>query len=178
MLDGSLSSANKAALLPTLPVNGPDLIAPALTVDPVASPDRGATKAISGTVEAGIAPMVAVNGGTPVPAIVTGTNWNAQVTGLATGANNISVTAGDLVGNTAGVTAAITIVQTDGHFGTPGPVNVSDALKALRIAANLVTPTTDDILHGDCAPLGAPDGVIMVDDALLILRKAVGLVNF
>jgi Protein of unknown function (DUF1566) len=178
LLDGSLSSANKTALLPALPVSGPDLIAPVLTMNAVATPDRGATKTISGRVEAGITPMVAVNGGTPTAATVTGGNWNAQVTGLATGSNNISVTAADLVGNTAAVTAAITIIKTDGHFGAPGPVSVSDALKALRIAVNLVAPTVDDILHGDCAPLGAPDGVIDTADALLILRKVVGLTNF
>jgi uncharacterized protein DUF1566 len=178
MLDGSLSSANKTALLPALPVAGPDLIAPALHVNALASPDRGTTKTVSGTVEAGVTPMVSVNNGPPVAAVVTGATWSAQVSGLATGANNINVIAADLVGNTAAVTAALTIVHTDGHFGAPGPVSVTDALKALRMAVKLVTPSADDILHGDCAPLNAPDGVIDAADALLILRKSIGLVNF
>jgi hypothetical protein len=34
------------------------------------------------------------------------------------------------------------------------------------------------LLNGDIAPLGAPDGQINTADALLILKKAVGLVNF
>jgi hypothetical protein len=34
------------------------------------------------------------------------------------------------------------------------------------------------MLHGDVAPLGAPDGRIDASDALLILKKAVGLVSF
>ena len=56
---------------------------------------------------------------------------------------------------------------------------VLDALKALRIAVGIITnPTPADMLHGDVAPLGAPDGRIDAADALLILKKAVGLVSF
>ena len=88
------------------------------------------------------------------------------------------VTAADLVGNTAAVTAAVTIVKTDGHFGAPGPVDIADALKALRMAVGLAAPTPTELLQGDCAPLGAPDGKIDTADALLILKKTVGLVNF
>ena len=51
-------------------------------------------------------------------------------------------------------------------------------LKALRIAVGLVTPTAEERLRGDVAPLGAPDDRIDVSDALLILKKAVGLVSF
>ena len=52
---------------------------------------------------------------------------------------------------------------------------VGDALKALRIAVGIIQPSADDLLHGDVAPAGAPDDKIDVNDALLILRKAVGL---
>jgi len=54
---------------------------------------------------------------------------------------------------------------------------------ALRFALNLETPTTEDIAHGDVAPLDQdnkpkPDGVINVGDALVILRKALGIISF
>ena len=55
--------------------------------------------------------------------------------------------------------------------------DISDAIKALRIAVGLVTPTADDLLHGDVAPLGAPDGRIDLADALLIMRNVVGTIN-
>lgn len=178
LLDGSMSSANKSALLPVLPVSGPDLTAPAITMEPVVSPARGDTKAISGAVEAGVTPMVTLNGGAPFPVAVTGSVWSAQVSGLATGTNNITVTATDLVGNATAVTSAVTIVKTDGHFGAPGPVSIADALRALRMAVGLIAPNPTELLQGDCAPLGSPDGVIDVADALLILKKTVGLVSF
>jgi len=64
-----------------------------------------------------------------------------------------------------------------------GTVNVGDALVALRFALGLESPTPDDSIHVDVAPLDAdnkpnPDGVITVGDALVILRKALGLVYF
>jgi len=60
---------------------------------------------------------------------------------------------------------------------------VGDALVALRFALGLETPTPEDIAHGDVAPLDEenkpnPDGVINVGDALVILRKALGIVVF
>ena len=64
-----------------------------------------------------------------------------------------------------------------------GTVNVGDALVALRFALGLETPSQDDTVHGDVAPLDAsnqptPDGAITVGDALVILRKALGLVDW
>jgi antitoxin component YwqK of YwqJK toxin-antitoxin module/plastocyanin len=64
-----------------------------------------------------------------------------------------------------------------------GIVNVGDALVALRFALGLETPTQDDSIHGDVAPLDIngqpdPDGQITVGDALVILRKALGLVDW
>jgi hypothetical protein len=52
----------------------------------------------------------------------------------------------------------------------------------LRFALGAARPSNDDLRRGDVAPLAggkpAPDGVIDVSDALLILRKAVGLASF
>ncbi|MEA3360562.1 MAG: hypothetical protein U9R17_14310 [Thermodesulfobacteriota bacterium] len=62
-------------------------------------------------------------------------------------------------------------------------INTGDALLCLCFALNLETPTEEGIAHGDCAPLneiGQPnsDEKITVGDALVILRKALGMVHF
>lgn len=67
--------------------------------------------------------------------------------------------------------------------GESGIPTIADALKALRISVELITATQDDRNHGDVAPLGRdnkpqPDGVIDIADALVILRKVVGLVTW
>lgn len=178
IFDGSVNAADKRnALLLVWPVSDPDLIAPALTLNAVSTLSRVTTQTVSGTVEAGVTPQVSLNGGLPTAATVTGTSWSVQISGLKAGANTITVTAADPVGNAATATATVTVVLPDGSF-SGGPVSIADALKALRIAVGIVTPTAEERLHGDVAPLGAPDDRIDVSDALLILKKAVGLVSF
>lgn len=72
----------------------------------------------------------------------------------------------------------------DGLLSPEGTsASVADALRALRIAVNLLQPTQDDRNHGDVAPLGPdgkprPDGKIDLQDALVILRKAVGIISW
>ena len=61
-----------------------------------------------------------------------------------------------------------------------GIVNVGDSLVAMRFALGLLTPTQEDMYHGDTAPLDdqgepVPDGEITVGDALIILQKALGM---
>ena len=67
-----------------------------------------------------------------------------------------------------------------GSFDGSGTVGVTDALKALRIASELDTPTAADLKHADVAPLvngtPAPDGKIDIGDVVVILRKALGLI--
>jgi hypothetical protein len=80
---------------------------------------------------------------------------------------------------TSGHSLKVTFIP-DGDLNGDGQVNVADALRALRIAVQLINATPQDLLHGDVAPfdgLGvpAPDGQITVGDALNILRKSVGL---
>ena len=58
-----------------------------------------------------------------------------------------------------------------GDLDGDGEITVSDALKALRIAAKLVDATEDDIAIGDTDG----DGEITVSDALKILRVAAKL---
>ncbi len=70
----------------------------------------------------------------------------------------------------------------DGDLDYDGNVTVTDALRALRIAAGLIQPTANDLTHGDVAPLvnGTPlsDGKIDINDVILILRKSAGLPSF
>lgn len=68
----------------------------------------------------------------------------------------------------------------DGDVNNDGKVDIADALQALRITVGFVVPGATEILHGDVAPLDSvgipfPDKLITVADALMILRKAVGL---
>jgi hypothetical protein len=79
------------------------------------------------------------------------------------------------------LTAALTVNPADGDFYGDG-VKVEDALKALRIAAGLDTPTAIDFAHGDVAPLvnsrSHPDGKIDINDVVVILRKAARLTSW
>jgi len=107
------------------------------------------------------------------------TTWNASID-LVAGLNTILVTGTDAAGSVT-LEAAVTRVVSSGSF-IGGPVGIADALRALYIAVGVITPTLDDMIRGDVAPmvngLPAPDGRIGVDDALLILKKVAGLVNF
>lgn len=68
----------------------------------------------------------------------------------------------------------------DGDLNNDGRTNLTDALRVLQIAVGLVIPEPSDILHGDAAPVDGsgiplPDQQITVADALMILKKAVGI---
>ncbi|MBI5056516.1 MAG: DUF1566 domain-containing protein [Nitrospirae bacterium] len=179
VFDGSVNAASKGSgLLMAWPVSGPDISAPALTIDAIAT-STSTTKLISGTVEAGVVPEVTVSAPAVAGSVtVSGTAWSVPVSGLSPGANSITVTAADLTGNIATQTAVITVILSDGKLCGGAAVSVCDALKALRIAVGLATATNEDMYHGDVAPLTAPDNRIDISDALLILKKAVGLISF
>lgn len=76
----------------------------------------------------------------------------------------------------------VAVPTPDGDLNSDGQVNVGDVLIALRIASGLITASTDQMEHGDVAPLldgsPAPDGVINVADVLVIQRKALGQINY
>jgi cytochrome c peroxidase len=159
---------------------------PVLTLNAVTTPARPVLQTISGTVELGSVPTVTVNTSAKAGVVRTiGGNgfsiWNCVITGLVPGTNTITVKALDFVFNLTTRSAAIEVVFPDGNFKGTGVTDVSDALKALRITVGLDLPTENDILHGDVSPFvtgAAPDNVITVADALLILKKVVGLLNF
>jgi ELWxxDGT repeat protein len=62
-------------------------------------------------------------------------------------------------------------------------LDVPDVLRALRIASGVAEPSMADFIHGDVAPLGAnglpaPDGIIDMEDALVVLRKMLGVLTW
>jgi cytochrome c peroxidase len=149
---------------------------PVVAISPVTTNTKNATQTISGTVDTpGSTVAVHVDTGAAVgPVTVSGTTWTCQVSGLKNGNNNITVTATDAVGNSGNAGTLIKIVIADGCFRGTGSPDVTDALKALRISVGIVVATADDKLHGDVNV----DGNIDSGDALLILKKATGLVSF
>ena len=117
----------------------------------------------------GVASFVDKNVGTAKAVAIT----NITITGIDSG--NYALTA-----TTASTTADI--IAPDGDLDGDGAVSVTDALRALRIAGGLIIPTDADNSHGDVAPLVSgmpqPNDSIDIGDVVVILRKAVGLVNW
>jgi hypothetical protein len=74
----------------------------------------------------------------------------------------------------------LTKTDTSGDMTGDGVVDITDALRAMRVVAGAISPTAADIAHADVAPLvngqPRPDGRIDIGDVVVILRKAVGLV--
>jgi len=90
---------------------------------------------------------------------------------------------GNMASNDAVITINVKPVPKSGDLIGDGQINIADALKALRLAVGLIAPTYDDLMAGDVAPLGndgkpSPDMTIDLRDALLILKKVVGLVKW
>lgn len=159
---------------------------PVLTLNAVTSPARPTMLTISGTVELGSIPSVTVTPPATIgPVRTIGgagiSTWSCDISGLVQGTSTITVRALDFVFNISTRTADVTVVYPDGNFKGSGVTDISDALKALRITVGLDPPTDNDILHGDVSPFvtgAAPDNIITVADALLIMRKVVGLITF
>ncbi len=100
---------------------------------------------------------------------------NTYITGPITG--NCSVTA---------TFSPIVAVSRDGvviaAIGKTVP-DITDALTVLRYSVGQTSLTSDQIAHGDVAPLGSNgtpqgDGKLDISDALAILRRVVGLVSW
>jgi len=70
----------------------------------------------------------------------------------------------------------------DGDLNGDQLVDARDVLIGLKIVQGQLTPTTDQLAHGDVAPLVAgvpqPDSVFNLGDLLLIQRKALGSLSF
>ena len=169
--------------LPAKDANGTAALTLSVSIGPVATPTNKTTIVVSGTKDAGSTVQIQINSGQASAADTsTDTTWSKQIAGLAAGTFTITVTATDQASNTATATAEVTVIVPDGNLKGTGVVDISDALRALRISTGLIVPTQLDMLRGDVAPMvngvPQPDNSISIADALLILRKVVGLVSF
>ena len=111
----------------------------------------------------------------PTSPLAMGTVYTARVTSAIT----------DLAGNALVTEKSWVFSTTPDAILVPGEASatIADALLALRMSVGLVVPTQFDKSHGDVAPLGPdgkpqPDGQITIQDALIILRKVVGLISW
>jgi len=172
--------------IPAKDANGSAAPAFALTMDSLPVITNKTSLTVSGTKEGGATVEVKVNGGAPFAATANGTAWSATINGFAGGLNTITVIATDVDQNQVTLTTSLSVIFSDGCVSGScqggGSVGIADAVRALRIAVGIVTATAADMVRGDVAPLvngvPNPDGRIDVSDALLILKKAVGLVSF
>jgi hypothetical protein len=165
-----------------------DNSAPSVAIAPLAATTSSSSVVVTGSASDNNAigsVSVSVNGTLQGLATLTGTNWSFSVTNLAPNVtSSITATASDPAGNaTTSAPVSLTfvplaVVPADGDMNLDGTVTIADALMALRTAVSLMIPTTDQMMHGNVTPLGAPDSRIDISDALLILRKVVHLVNF
>ena len=111
----------------------------------------------------------------PAAPLIIGTAYTATITTAVT----------DQAGNHLAVDKTWTFVTLPDGILSPGNTapTIADALRILRISVNLIPASSDDMNHGDVAPLGQdgkplPDGIINIQDALVILRKVVGLISW
>jgi len=145
-----------------------DATPPALTVT------AQSASAISGSGEAGATVTVKdANGVTVGTALVQNGTWNVALTGAEI--LPLNVFALDAAGNNS---------RNGDINGSGGAPDVADALKAMQIAIRLdPAPVANSpaLLLGDVAPLvngvSMPDGRIDIDDVMIILMKAVGLLK-
>jgi hypothetical protein len=84
----------------------------------------------------------------------------------------VIVTATDEVGNS-------TTVQRNIIYAIPLNADLADALKALQVATGIAQPTAAELARADMAPIvngvPQPDGIIDIQDVIVILRRLVGL---
>ncbi len=122
---------------------------------------------------------IAVTGAGGTTRTITISNITGDGTlGLSISAN----TARDATGNNAsaaGPSATFTVDSSAGDLNGDNTVDMTDALKALRIAAGIEAPTASELVRGDVAPLvngvPHPDGKIDINDVVVLLKMAAGL---
>ncbi|KAF0220459.1 MAG: hypothetical protein FD174_1113 [Geobacteraceae bacterium] len=155
-----------------------DTTPPQLTLNPVTA---SMPTNISGTIDPDAVLTATDKSGAVGAVTVGGGTWSVDLTGVSYDPATLVITATDAAGNRSAKTPTATSVAY-GDLDGNDRVEIADALRALQIAAGIVEPTGNDLLHGDLAPFvdgkPAPNGVIDVGDALVILRKIVGLASW
>jgi uncharacterized UPF0146 family protein len=163
-------------------INNPSLA----IVQPVADITTGlGSIKITGTVVDNLTAVtvtVSVDGQNFAPEVKNST-FSQLITLSAEKTYTVNVTATDETGNTVSVPRNIIRKQLpNGDLNGDGTVDISDALKALRIAVGLDELTPDLLKVADVAPftdgVPAPDGLLDIADAVVILQKSVGLLNW
>lgn len=158
-------------------------IPPAITINPITSQTILTSQTLTGTVtdnRPGTAVMVSVGSAAPVNVTVPG-NWTATVTDLAVGNNTFTITATDAAGNITTAPAVTITRHFAGAVNTDGTIGIADARKSLSFALGLETPTEDQRVRSDVAPVDMtthqpiPDGKLDIDDVIVMLRRVVGL---
>ena len=118
-------------------------------------------------------------------AIAVDQNGNAWVTGLTRSTNFPTILpwqAANAGQTDIFLTKLNTLFAPDGDINLDGQITLADLLTGYQILFGAVTPTAEQITHGDSAPLvngtSVPDGTIKINDLLLLQRKLFGLVFF
>ena len=125
--------------------------------------------------------VVSVNGS----ALVNPVSGVTKLGPFAAGDNVVlTVVSTDPAGNSTTSSVAFTINFADGRITSLGaaPASIADALAALRHVVNLAPLAGDQFAHADVAPLDVngipnPDNSVDISDALVILRRVVGLIT-
>jgi hypothetical protein len=151
-----------------------DKTPPAFALNPVngVMPEK-----LSGSVEQG-STVIVKDGAKQIGAVANNNgSWSADLTGINYAPENLIVVATDAAGNSTSKTLSYNFP--DGTLGSTGVPTVQDALRAIRLVVNNNTPTAQELAHYDIGPLVSgkpnPNGKIEIVDAILILRKALGL---
>lgn len=122
------------------------------------------------------APVLLVNGVATLTTSQLTTLGNDAITAIYSGdPNNVASS------TPTPITVAVQNIH-DGDLNGDGKVDVADVLLGNRIISGQITPTADQLQHGDVAPLvngvPTPNGVFDLGDLVVIERKALGDVNF
>ncbi|CAG0979954.1 Bacillopeptidase F [Geobacteraceae bacterium] len=147
---------------------------PALTLDAVNTPYPST---LSGTVEAGATVTVEDRNGSAGTVTRGAGTWSAILELGGYDADSLAVRAADAAGNST--VRSLVVNAPDGDVNGDGTVTIHDVLLALRIFTQQTAPTVSHLAHGDIGPLyqgkARPNGVIDLVDAILIMRKALGM---
>lgn len=132
---------------------------------------------LSGTVEAGSS-VVVKEGTTQIGTVrIASGSWTADLAGVVYEPSNLLAVATDAAGNST--SKSLVYNFPDGTLNADGKPTVQDALRAIRLVVNQLTPTAQELAHYDIGPLingkPNPNGKVEIVDAILILRKALGL---
>ncbi|HXE96117.1 MAG TPA: protease pro-enzyme activation domain-containing protein [Dongiaceae bacterium] len=140
----------------------------------------GANGSLTGTVSQSVNYSASASPVTAVPAAgYYFVNWTGDNGFVASAINPLTVS-----NVTASQNITANFAMVDGILiPAPGKTkpDISDAIRGLSIALGQITPTANDLIRADIAPLGANnkpkgDGVINIYDVIGILRMAVGLI--